>query len=84
MLNRSYYNRSRGMSCSCAMPTEPVAPCATACDVAADACGEMVLAMAYVPVQSFNMVYETDTAFMQGTLFPELDKPLMVGGCACG
>ena len=80
MNNRSYYNRSRGVSCSCAIPTETV----TVREVVTPSCGDMVLAMAYVPVQHFDTVYETDTAFMQGTLFPELDKPLMVGGVTCG
>ena len=79
-MNRSYYNRSRGMACPYTAPTAPATPCETV----QPACGDMVLAMAYVPVQSFEAVYEVDTAFMQGTLFPELDKPLMVGGVSCG
>ena len=79
-MNRSYYNRSRGMYCPCATQTEGPT-CALPVE---EPCGEMTLAMAYIPVQQFDAVYEVDTAFMQGTLFPALDKPLMVGGVACG
>ena len=39
-----------------------------------------VLAMAYVPVQHLDEVYEVDTALDRGTLFPELDKPFLAGG----
>lgn len=38
-----------------------------------------VLAMAYVPVQKLETVYDTDQAFDRGTLFPPLDKP-WIGG----
>ncbi|HEX3027331.1 MAG TPA: spore coat associated protein CotJA [Clostridia bacterium] len=31
--------------------------------------------MAYVPVQKFRSVYEPDVGLMQGTIFPDLDKP---------
>lgn len=37
------------------------------------------LAMAYVPVQKLSAVYESDVAFQTGTLFPDLDKPWLVG-----
>lgn len=40
---------------------------------------EMPLAMAYVPVQKIRYIYEPDNALMQGTLFPELDKPFLGG-----
>jgi hypothetical protein len=33
------------------------------------------LAMAYVPYQVFDKVYEADEAICRGTLFPELDLP---------
>ena len=33
------------------------------------------LAIAYVRWQELNNVYEPEKAFMQGTLFPDLDKP---------
>ena len=33
------------------------------------------LAMAYVPMQKYNSAYEQSEALMNGTLFPELNKP---------
>jgi hypothetical protein len=40
---------------------------------------ETPLAMAYVPFQKIHYVYDPDSALMQGTLFPELDKPFLGG-----
>lgn len=37
-----------------------------------------VLAMAFVNAQQLNSVYDTETGFCNGTIFPCLDKPLMV------
>lgn len=37
-----------------------------------------VLAMAFVNVQQFNSIYDIETGFASGTIFPCLDKPLMV------
>lgn len=36
---------------------------------------ETPLAMCYVPVQQIYSVYGPDIALIQGTIFPELDKP---------
>ncbi|MGN0292241.1 MAG: spore coat associated protein CotJA [Lachnospiraceae bacterium] len=36
---------------------------------------EYALAMAYVPWQYFEHVYEPDRALEVGTIFPELNKP---------
>lgn len=49
---------------------------------AANTCAHQppVVAMAYVPWQRLERVYDSDKAFCRGTLFPELDKPFMVGG----
>lgn len=44
----------------------------------------MVPTMAYVPLQFYNTVYEPMEGFHQGTIFPELDKPWLVGGDNCG
>ncbi len=41
----------------------------------------MVPAMAYVPTQFYDTVYEIDEGYSRGTIFPELDKPFMMG---CG
>lgn len=43
-----------------------------------------VVAMAYVPWQHLQTVYETDYGFDRGTIFPELDKPWLAGGCPNG
>lgn len=46
-------------------------------DMAAE---NQVLAMAFVNVQKINSVYDVDTGFTCGTIFPCLSKPLNVGG----
>ncbi len=47
-------------------------------------CDGMVLAMAYIPVQQFDTLFEIEEGFARGTVFPELEKPFMGGGCSCG
>lgn len=44
---------------------------------------EESLAMAYVPWQHFNNVYEPDKAILCGTIFPELNKPFYGRKGAC-
>lgn len=39
-----------------------------------------VLAMAFVNMQPLDTVYSLNESFRRGTLFPDLDKPLLVGG----
>ncbi len=39
-----------------------------------------VLAMAFVNVQHINSVYDTETGFSNGTIYPCLNKPFMPGG----
>ncbi len=41
-----------------------------------------VLTMAFVNMQPFGEVYTPESAFKAGTLFPNIDKPLRVGGKA--
>ena len=47
------------------------------------------LGMVYAPYQEWKKVYDVETAFSRGTLFPELDKPWEVpaptgkGGRCC-
>ncbi len=62
------------------------APCACAVESrnTDDTCPAMVVAMAYVPWQELETVYEPENGYPRGTIFPELDKPLMVGGSCCG
>lgn len=38
---------------------------------------KQVVAMAYIPDQKFDTVYEPDKAYDRGTLYPELDKPFL-------
>ena len=40
----------------------------------------MIPAMAYVPMQRFEQIYDLSTALKNGTLFPELCKPFGGGG----
>ncbi len=40
-----------------------------------DDCNNWAIAMAYVPWQNMNQVYEPAQALRAGTLFPELEKP---------
>ncbi len=87
-MNRSYYNRNQTMARrqiynTVAQDSCPCQPTAYQAEPTAD-CEKMVLAMSYVPWQHWNTVYEADTAFVQGTLFPELDKPWLAGGMNCG
>ena len=39
-----------------------------------------VLAMAFVNVQNINSVYDNETGFSNGTIYPCLNKPFMPGG----
>ncbi len=39
--------------------------------------GEIVLAMARMPMQNWTSVYDPDTALSRGTLFPALDLPYL-------
>ena len=44
----------------------------------------MIPAMAYVPMQRFEQIYDLSTALKNGTLFPELCKPFCgKGGGEC-
>lgn len=45
---------------ACAIPKMPESP---------------ALAMAYVPMQQLNTIYSPEAALLNGTLYPELDKP---------
>ena len=41
-----------------------------------------VLAMAYVPMQEYGVLYDPADALTAGTLFPDLDKPFTGKGAA--
>ena len=59
-------------------PTQPVPHMHSDCRDSAD----WMVAMAYVPWQTWNKTYELDKALHIGTLFPCLNKPFM-GRCMC-
>lgn len=65
-----YIGNAAATPCACAEPRR----------TAEEACAAQVVAMAYVPWQQLETVYEPENGFPRGTIFPELDKPLMVGG----
>ena len=44
---------------------------------------ETPLAMAYVPFQQLNEVYDAENALKNGTLFSELNYPFLNGGDCC-
>lgn len=68
--NNHAYREHRGC-----MPTTP-APCFTHDDPLAD----LPIAMAYVPWQNWQKIYDLDYGYHQGTIFKELDKPFMGKG----
>lgn len=54
-------------------PYPPISPCPA---------NGQVLAMAYVPWQTWKSLYDGDTALQKGTIFQELQKPFQgMGGC---
>ena len=56
-----------GNSCGCAVQ-RPMQP-------------DMPIAMAYVPMQRWNQVYDMSRGLTRGTIFPELDLPFVMGRC---
>ena len=43
-----------------------------------DGCG--VIGICYVPMQKWEQIYDEDTAFSVGTIFPSLNLPFLGGG----
>ncbi len=81
-------------SMPCAQPAvpcaQPAAPCArpadmpVCCDGKYDELSGMPLAMAYVPWQEWQNIYEAEKGFHCGTIFEELNMPfngIRMGGC---
>ncbi len=65
----AYPQQPFGADCGCPVPgVIPALP--------ADAAA----AMAYVPFQTDNAVYDVQKALQRGTVFPVLDKPFLAGG----
>lgn len=46
-----------------------------------DCLNDMSVAMAYVPMQRWNQVYDMSRGLTRGTIFPELDLPFVMGRC---
>lgn len=63
------------------------ADCFDPCETATECCGispipkTVSVAMAYIPFQDCNDVYQCDKALCAGTIFPVLDKPFLAGCC---
>ena len=49
----------------------------------ADCIDRAPLAMAYVPCQCFQKLYDADIALSRGTIFQELDKPFIGEEAVC-
>lgn len=68
---------------------EPKPVCMPSCQDSESSCmnhmHDMAIAMAYVPWQHFNSMYELPMALQVGTIFPELNKPFRgsKGGMKC-
>lgn len=44
-------------------------------------CDGWLPVLGFVPVQKLNNVFEPECGFSKGTIFPELEKPFLAGGC---
>ncbi len=80
--SRPAQTQTAPLSAPCIEPvTEPVC-CSNPNEY--DELSSMPLAMAYVPWQEWQNIYEAEKGFHRGTIFEELDKPfkgIMMGGC---
>ena len=56
-------------------------PQATPCCDREDSLDGMPLAMAYVPWQHWNKIYDLEKGLEVGTIFPELNKPFLGSRC---
>ena len=86
-LGNAYYGRRpsmRGVPMPCGRRTATYGLYEAENTVTSQECNDMVLAMAYIPVQQFDTLFEIEAGFDRGTVFPELEKPFMGGGCGCG
>jgi hypothetical protein len=39
-----------------------------------------LIGICFVPIQEWEQIYDEDTAFSAGTIFPSLNKPFLGGG----
>ncbi len=80
-----YCRYKNGPTIKCRVPVRNVCPVTNtpSCEYAVEQVSGidgLPLAMAYVPVQKFENLYEIDAAYCAGTLFKDLDKPF-TGRC---
>lgn len=78
--NVSFYNRE--YSCGCNRQAETVRRPGSSCSNM-DPLGHMALAMAYVPWQKWQHLFDADNGFSCGTIFQELRKPFEHAGGGC-
>ncbi len=77
-----YGNRSR-QSYPPAVSHSPTASAYREKETTYDSSNKMMLAMAYVPWQEWQNIYDMDKAFCRGTIFCDLDKPFLGNGGCC-
>ena len=70
-MNNSNFNRAPRRNYDSNSPVSQNQHCSV------DNCENFPIAMAYVPWQCFDSVYDLDKAFRLGTIFPSLDKPFL-------
>lgn len=94
MPNYRYHTPDYMRRSGCSRPAQPQAPVPCPDSVSEPVCcsntneydelSGMPLAMAYVPWQEWQNIYEAEKGLHRGTIFEELDKPfngIMMGGC---
>lgn len=74
------YNKCNSCLNHRACPCRETQNCNEKCRCRQDELSGMPLAMAYVPWQQWNKVFEADCGLKQGTIFPELVKTF---NCGC-
>ena len=84
--NSRDHMRRRGFgqthSDTCQTKSEPTCPVCRDTRTTYDELAGMPLAMAYVPWQEWQNIYEAEKGFHCGTIFEELNKPFCgIGGC---
>lgn len=73
MQNRNSASPAERPSCSLGQPDRE--------NTQRDCLSDMSIAMAYVPMQRWNQVYDMSRGLTRGTIFPELDLPFVMGRC---
>ncbi len=70
------------MSMDCSYRNQPQAGNTISCpNTGAGGIEQFPVGMGYVPWQQWRQTYTLEQAIAQGTIFPELDLPFVMGGC---